>query len=249
MRLLGRVALITGGSAGIGECIARTFAREGSRVAIAARSRAGAEAVAAGICDAGGEAIAVQADVSVLADHDRLVHAVVDRFGKLDILVNNAGVFINGALEDVSERDWDTIVATNLKGLFFLTQRAVVEMRRQGKGKVINIGSQAGETSFPKSAVYGASKAGVNGLTRALGVELAPFRINVNGISPSNVETPINSHLMREPAYYASLLQRTPYGRTSRPEDVAPAAVYLASDESDYVCGVTIAIDGGWLAQ
>ncbi len=164
-------------------------------------------------------------------------------------LQNYVSDLLQGSLGEVTEDAFDAIFDTNVKGLYFLTQRAVPEMVRQGRGKVINIASQAAAVAFPKSSVYCASKAAVVGLTKALAVELGPQKINVNAIGPSNVETPINAHLMREPAYERWLIDNTPYGRNGRPEDIAPAAVYLASDESDYVTGITLYVDGGWIAR
>ncbi len=249
MKLAGKVALVTGGGSGIGEAIAIAFAREGARVAVAARRAAPIRAVVEAIDRTGGEGLAVAADVRRVSDAEALVRATVDRFGRLDVLVNNAGVFRLTDITTTTEEDWDDILATNLKGAFFCIRFAAIEMLRQGKGKIINVSSQAGAVGWPRGSVYCASKAGLEGLTRALAVDLAPSKINVNAIGPANIETPINRHLMRQPEYHRWLLDNTPYGRLGVPEDIAPAAVYLASDDSDYVNGVTLYVDGGWLAR
>ncbi len=249
MKLGGKVALVTGGGSGIGEAIARAFAREGARVVVAGRRPEPLRTVAETISRAGGEALAVPCDVRHVADVEAMVAATVTRFGRLDILVNDAGVFRLTDLTTATEQEWDDILDTNLKGAFFCVKFAVAEMLKQGKGKIINVSSQAGAVGWPSGAVYCASKAGLEGLTRALAVDLAPRKINVNCIGPANIETPINSHLMREPSYYRWLLDNTPYGRVGTPEDIAPAAVYLASDDADYVNGITLYVDGGWLAR
>ena len=249
MKLDGKVAIVTGGGSGIGAAIATAFAREGARVAVAGRRLEPIRDVAEGIGRAGGLALAVAGDVRRVADAAGLVRATVERFGRLDILVNNAGIFRLSVVTTATEEDWDDILDTNLKGAFFCTKFAVLEMLKLGKGKIVNISSQAGAVGWPRGAAYCASKAGLEGLTRALAVDLAPHKINVNCIGPANIETPINRHLVREPGYHRWLLDNTPYGRVGTPADVAPAAVYLASEDADYVNGITLYVDGGWLAR
>lgn len=249
MRLKNKVALVTGGGTGIGKAIAVAFAKEGARVAVSGRRTARLEAVVKEITKKGGRALAVTGDVSKREDVDRMVTQVVNHFGKLDILVNCAGVLFSADLAHHTEKIWNETIDINLKGSFLTTQRAVPEMLKQGKGKVIHIASIAGQIGFPNSAAYCASKGGIMGMTKALAMELAPKKINVNCIAPGDVATPLNEHLLSRARYLKSRIDNTPYGRVGQVQDIAPGAVYLASEESDFVNGITLTIDGGLIIQ
>jgi len=249
VRLKNKVALVTGGGTGIGRAIALDFAKEGAKVAITGRRKNKLEEVVAKIKKGGGKALAILGDVSKIEDVDRLVTETVKKFGKLDILVNCAGILISADIAHHSEKVWDDTIDINLKGSFLTTQRAVPEMLKQGKGKVIHIASIAGQIGFPNSIAYCASKGGIMGMTKAMAMELAPKKINVNCIAPGDVATPLNEHLLRKPKYLKSRVDNTPYGRVGRVSDISPGAVYLASDESDFVNGFTLTIDGGLIIQ
>lgn len=245
MRLKDKVAIVTGGGQGIGRAIAMEFAKQGAKVAVNARRLEPLNEVVNEIREAGGEALAVGGDVSRMADVDRIIETTVNTYGKLDILVNSAGILISADVENHSEQIWDDTMDINVKGTFLCIQRALPEMIKQGKGKIINVASIAGQIGFPNAAAYCASKGAIMGLTKALAMELAPKKINVNAIGPGDIRTPLNAHLLSQPEYLKSRVEQTPYGRVGEVSDIAPGAVYLASDESDFVNGITLTIDGG----
>jgi glucose 1-dehydrogenase len=248
-RLEGKCVAITGGDQGIGRAIAERLAADGADIAICYRSnQAGAQEVAAGITKLGRRAAAIQCDVGKVEDGQRFITGAVSQLGKLDILINNAGLERRADFWDVTESDFDAVLNVNLKGLFFLTQ-AFVRHRMQAKsgGKVINISSVHEELPFPHFASYCASKGGVKMLTRNLCIELAPLGITINSIAPGAIETPINKNLLNDPAKLNALLQNIPLKRLGQPSDVAALASYLASDESSYVTGTTLFVDGGLL--
>jgi glucose 1-dehydrogenase len=246
-RLEGKVAAITGGNQGIGLGIAQRFIQEGAAIAICYRSdKDGSEKVAEDLRAGGGRAVAIQADVSKLADGPRFISETVAQFGGLDILVNNAGVEKRADFWEVTEADYDFVLDVNLKGLFFMTQAAVRYMMQSKRpGKIINISSVHEELPFPHFASYCASKGGLKMLARDLSIELAPLGITVNNIAPGAIETPINKSLLNDPAKLKSLLENIPLRRLGKAEDVAAIAAFLASEESGYVTGTTFVVDGG----
>jgi glucose 1-dehydrogenase len=248
-RLEGKVTAITGGNQGIGLGIAQRFIAEGAVVSICYLSdKPGAEKIAQDLCAGGGKAIAVQADISKAADGLRFVEETARQLGEIDILVNNAGVERRGNFWEVSEADYDFVMNVNLKGLFFITQAFVKhQMQTKAGGKIINLSSVHEELPFPHFSTYCASKGGVKMLTRDLSIELAPLGITINSIAPGAIETPINSSLLHDPAKLNALLENIPLKRLGKPEDVAGIAAFLASDDSSYVTGTTIFVDGGLL--
>lgn len=249
MKLNGKVAVITGSSQGIGEGIAVRFAAEGASVVInypAASQAVKANAVVAGIAADGGKAIAVQADVTKVAEVEAMMAETVKHFGKIDILVNNAGVEKNAAFLDVTEHDYDLVMDVNLKGSFFATQSAVRRMVEQKiPGRIINVSSVHEDLPFPNFTAYCASKGGMKMMMRNLAIELAPFGITVNNIAPGAIETPINHALLNNPVKLNELLEKIPLRRLGTPKDVSGVAVFLASEDADYVTCATMFVDGG----
>lgn len=247
MKLTNKVALITGSSQGIGRGIAERFAAEGADIVInysgnAARAQETLQAVEA----AGRRGLVVQADVSKTEDIRKLFATSLEYFGHLDILVNNAGVETHAPFWDVTESDYDRVLNVNLKGAFFATQEFVRHLRHtHRRGKIVNVSSVHEELPFPNFTAYCASKGGVKMLTRNLSIELGPLGITINNIAPGAIETPINTKLLNDPMKLNALLGQIPLGRLGQPGDVSGLAVFLASDDADYVTGATYYVDGG----
>ncbi|HEX5194958.1 MAG TPA: SDR family oxidoreductase [Solirubrobacteraceae bacterium] len=252
-RLRGRVAIVTGAASGLGRAIAIRFAHEGARVVVSdvrQAPREGGEPTEAEIAAAGGEAIRVGADVSRWEDVDRLVTETVDRFGRLDVMVNNAGIAGPGSkpLLETTESDWDGIMAVNLRGVFLCCKRAVAQMLGQEpiaevRGRVINISSQHGMVGSPGHVAYCTSKGGVINLTRQVAVDYGRHGVLVNAVAPGKIVTGSPEQTVTDYSW-----QRTPFSRLGRPDDVAGAAVFLASDDARYVLGTNLLVDGGWMA-
>ncbi len=255
-RLSGRVALVTGASSGLGRAIAIRLAAEGAAVVasdVRVEPREGGAGTEDVIARAGGTCVRIQADVSRSGDVDALVSGAVERFGRLDVIVNNAG--ISGAasksLLETTEADWDAIMAVNLRGVFLCCRRAIAEMIEQApigevRGRVINISSQHGMIGPPGHVAYAASKGGVVNLTRQLAVDYGRHGILVNAVAPGKIMTGAPGHAEPEVMDYS--YARTPFSRLGRPDDVAGAAAFLASDDSLYVSGTNLLVDGGWMA-
>jgi glucose 1-dehydrogenase len=247
MQLEGKVAVVTGGSLGIGAGIARRLAAEGAAVALDYHShRDAADGVAASITGAGGKALVVQADVSQVADVQRLISQAVSQFGRLDILVNNAGVEQPTPFESVTEQQWDYQIAVDLKGGFFAAQAAWRQFVAQGGGGVIiNISSVHEELPMVGNSVYCAAKGGLRMLTRTLASEVARHNVRIVNIGPGAIATPINQITLDDPTRKAALLGEIPLKRIGTPEDIANAVVWLASDQASYVTGTSLFVDGG----
>jgi glucose 1-dehydrogenase len=252
--LEGQRALVTGSSSGIGAAIARGLAEAGAAVAVNyGRDSAAAQAVVSDILALGGDAFAWGADVSQESEVEAMFAAAIGRFGSLDIVVNNAGLQRDAALDEMSLHDWDRVIAVNLTGQFLCSRAAVREFLRRGidrnrsraTGKIICISSVHDRIPWAGHANYAASKGGVMLLMQTMAQELAVHRIRVNSISPGAIKTPINSSAWNTPEAEAGLLKLIPYGRVGEPRDIANAAVWLASDASDYVTGATLYVDGG----
>jgi meso-butanediol dehydrogenase / (S,S)-butanediol dehydrogenase / diacetyl reductase len=248
-RLSGKMAFITGGGTGIGRACALLFAREGARVAVAARRREKLDAVAQEIIAEGHEALAVECDVTRKASVEAAVRAVEERFGGLNVIVNNAGALHVGTAEETSEEDWNRVIAANLTGTFLVSRAAVPVLRRTGGGSIVNIGSYLGLVGIKQRAAYCASKGGVTMLTKAMALDHAAEKIRVNCICPALVETEMALSAMArmpDPAAYRKLREsQIPMGRAGRPEDVAELALFLASEESAWMTGNALPLDGG----
>lgn len=252
LRLSEKVALITGGGTGIGRACAELFAKEGARVAIAGRRREPLDAAAKEIAKTGGQVAAVVCDVTQRKSVEAALAEVVTWFGRLDVLVNNAGAVIVATAEQTSDEDWERLLATNLTGTFLASRAALTLMRKAGGGSIVNIGSILGLVARRDRAAYCAAKAGVTGLTKAMALDHAHEKIRVNCICPSIVETELGLRSIRlAPDPAAEMRRRVegiPLGRMGKPEDVAQMAVYLASDESAWITGVALPLDGGLTA-
>ena len=248
MRLKNKVSLVTGASRGIGRSIALALAREGANVALnCSASVEAAKEVAGEIRGLGKSAIVIRADVASKAEVDAMVKRVVDEFGKIDILVNNAGLSVVGASEELEESRWRRGIDVMLTGVFFCSQASGREMIKQGGGKIINIASVNGIIAFPERLCYACAKAGVIQLTKVLGCEWARHNINVNAIAPGYVKTHLVEELAEKGALNTEELAiRTPLGRLAEPEEIAAAVIFLASEESKYLEGQIIVVDGGW---
>ena len=245
----GHSVLITGGGTGIGRAMALAFAREGAKVAIAARRKEKLQQVAEEITAQGGEAFPVECDVTLNADAERAVRETVEKFGALHVLANNAGTLSNATVEELSEEDWDRVTRVNIKGPFLMSRAALPAMRRAGRGSIINIGSILGLVAMKSRVAYCASKGALTMLTKAMALDHGHENIRVNCVCPALVETEMVKALFPEtPAGRALREARVagmPLGRIGKPEDVAELAVYLASDESSWLTGVAIPLDGG----
>ena len=246
-KLEGRRALVTGSSQGIGQAIARRFAEDGADVVVNYHTHPEeAEATVAFIESLGRRSLAVQADLGKVADVCSLVTQAVAALGGLDILVNNAGVERRASFTDIDEAGYDFVLNTNLKGAFFTAQTFVKHLlERKAPGRIVNISSVHEELPFPHFTTYCASKGGLKMMMRNLAIELAPYGIAVNNIAPGAIETPINRQLLSDPALLKSLVSNIPLGRLGTTSDVVGVAAFLASDEANYITGITLFVDGG----
>ena len=256
MRLEGKVALVTGAGSGIGRATSELFAREGATVVVSDLCRRTAEETAGSIGQAGVDAIVVTGDVSVSAEAERMVSAATEGYGRLDVLVNSAGVSARNALPEGAspEQVWDRVMDVNLKGTYLVSWFAVPAMERSGGGSIINLSSIIGLVGYPEGMgggfnPYAPSKGGVLQFTRNLAIDSASKNIRVNCICPGYVETNLTRSLTEDDDRRRELESRHPMGRLGRPEEIAFAALYLASNESAYVTGTPLVVDGGYTAQ
>ncbi len=243
--LTGRVALVTGAGRGIGRAVALALGAAGAAVACCARSAEQVEATAAEIRKGGGRAQSVPLDVTRRADIDAGVSRVRQVLGPVDVLVNNAGITLEKKSIEVTDEEWDRVLATNLTSMFRLARAVAPGMIERRRGKIINVGSMYGQIGVPRYAAYCASKAAVEALTRSLAAEWARHGIQVNCLAPGYINTDIPREAMADEKTRALLLSRVPARRLGEPEEVGPLAVYLASSTSDFMTGQTVRLDGG----
>ena len=249
MQLAGKAAVVTGASSGIRRAIALAFGREGASVAVNyARDAEGADATVKEIEEGGGEAVALQADVSNVDDVKNLVGRAVAAFRRLDVMVNNAGVEYKMPFLETPLETWEKVIAVNLTGPWLGCQEAARQMVSQGgPGRIINVSSVHEDLAMPTNSPYCAAKGSLRMLTRTIAVELAPHNITVNNIAPGAIETPMDAKLEQDPDQMGALLSEIPLGRIGKPEEVASLALYLASDASAYTTGSTLFVDGGMI--
>jgi NAD(P)-dependent dehydrogenase (short-subunit alcohol dehydrogenase family) len=248
LNVKGKVAVVAGASRGIGRTLALGLADAGADLVVASRTESDLESLTDEIRGLGRKALVQKVDLTRLEDIRGAAHAVAKEFGRVDILVNNAGININKSALDTTEEDWDLAMATNLKSYFFASQIFGRMMIDQGKGKIININSTFGLVGFENRSAYCASKGGITQLTKVLAIEWGPYNVNVNGIAPTATRTSINEVLFANEEWRRNVLARIPMKKFLNPKDLVGAVVYLASDASDMVTGVTLPVDGGWTA-
>ncbi len=253
MRFQGKVAVVTGAGAGIGEAALRAFAGEGAAVALVDIDQARGEALAGELTAAGHDALFIRADVSHEEEVRRLVAAVVDRWDRLDILVNNAGIYRQGDVTQATAEEWARIMAVNLTGPFLCTRYAVPVMIRHGGGVIVNVASEAGLVGIKGQVAYNVSKGGLIALTRSCAVDLAEQGIRVNCVCPGTTDTPLVREALSRAADPVATRRRLeairPLNRLGTPEEIASAILYLASDEVGYATGAILSVDGGYTAQ
>lgn len=250
MRVAGKVALVSGGARGLGEAQAKLLAAEGAKVVIGDVLEEEGRKVEAEINELGGEAFFMPLDVTKTDDWNAIIAETVSRFGKLDVLVNNAGIGGRGGLEDMTEEEWDEVMAVNAKGVFLGTKLAMPELVKTGNGSIVNISSQMGivgsDTSNPG---YQASKAAVHVFTKSIALRYATQGIRVNSVHPGPIDTPMLQAGFIDPERMKRVMSKVPMGRVGQPEEIAYGVLFLSSDESSFITGAGLVIDGGYIAH
>lgn len=249
-RVKGKVALVTGGAMGMGQSHSELLAAEGAHVFVADREVAKGEAVASGIVAAGNKAEFIKLDVTSESDWEAAIATITKKAGRLDVLANNAGILIFSPVHETTTADWDRVFDVNVRGVFFGVRAAVPLMKASGGGSIINVSSIYGIIGAPTACAYIASKGAVRLMTKSCAVDLAPFNIRVNSLHPGVIDTPMTKDLLHgDPATRAAILGPTLLGRPCQPTEVSQAVLFLASDESSFVHGAEMLVDGGYTAN
>jgi len=246
MRLKDKTAIITGGGSGIGLSTAHAFCKEGAKVILFGRQKEKLQKAAKEI---GSSVISIQGDMTKSADLDRLINEVLNNFKGIDILVNNAGIFDGGPLHEISDSQWDTMMDINIRSVFQLTKRVLPTMMDQKNGSIIHISSILGLIAVPQVAAYNVSKGALNQFSRSVAVEYGSYGIRSNAICPGLIETDMTADLMKDDSLMQEWSKEYPIGRFGKPDDIASACLYLASDESSFVTGTVLPVDGGFTAH
>jgi NAD(P)-dependent dehydrogenase (short-subunit alcohol dehydrogenase family) len=249
MKLKDKTAIVTGARRGIGKAIALKLAKEGAKVAVTDISKEDCQKVVEEIENLGGQGLALELDVTKEDEIEKVIQETKKKFGRIDVLVNNAGIFIQKNLEDMETSEINKLLDINLRGAIQCIKHVLPEMKNQKYGKIVNIASIAGIVGFNLSSTYCASKGALVNLTRELALDLGPYNINVNAVAPGVIETEMTEGMLSDEKTKEGLLSNIPYGRVGRPEDIASAVSFLADDESEYVTGQILAVDGGWLTK
>jgi NAD(P)-dependent dehydrogenase (short-subunit alcohol dehydrogenase family) len=246
MRLKDKVAVVTGGANGIGEAYVKGIASEGASVVLADVDEKRGKQIVAEVEKSGGKAVFARTDVSKKQDVEKMVNTAIDQFGSIDILVNNAGILFTAPFEETTEEMWDKLLAVNVKGLFFCSQAAAVEMKKRKRGKIINISSIAAVGAQASLCAYSSTKGAVLPITKVFALELAPYNVQVNAILPGTTDTGMAKAAMVDPNWTKQITEGIPMKRLGRTQDLLGAVLFFASSDSDYCTGQTLIVDGGY---
>jgi len=247
--LKNKVAIVTGARRGIGKAIALNLAKNGAKVVVTDIDQNDCEEVVKEIEGLGEEGLALKLDVANEEEIKKVIQLTKKKFGRIDILVNNAGIFIQEELENMDTSKIDKLLSVDLRGVILCIKNVIPEMKKQKYGKIVNIASIAGFVGFDLSSIYCAAKGGVVNITRELALDLGKYKINVNAVAPGVIDTDMTKDLLADENIKTALLSKIPYGRIGEPDDIANAVAFLASNESEYITGHTMVVDGGWLTS
>lgn len=247
--LNGKIAIVTGARRGIGRAIALRLAQDGAKIVVTDIDLADCQKVVNEIKNIGSDGLALKVDVSIEEDIKNMVQKTIDKFGRIDILVNNAGIFIQEPLDEMKTETIDKIMAVNQRGMILCIKYVIPYMKKQNYGKIVNLASIAGFVAFDLASIYCSTKGAAVTLTKELAVGLGKYKINVNAIAPGVIETPMTTDILGTETGRNAMLNAIPYKRFGKPEDIANAAAFLVSDDSEYITGDVLVVDGGWIAQ